>query len=167
MRFLIAGGLLAVAALLQSLLGPTLPLVHGRPDYVLVVVLVWSMLRGSGEGAFVGFLGGVLLDSVAYTPFGINSALMGLIGYFTGLPEVNVYRGNLPYFLGIAVLATLLYHTLYFLILQALGTSLPPIIETYATALPAAILNTVLLIPTFMICRRLLRALAGWSQLRP
>src|SRR5215510_11988254 len=101
MRFLIAGGMLAVAALLQSLLGPTLPLVHGRPDYVLVVVLAWSMLRGSGEGAFVGFLGGVLMDSVAYTPFGINSALMGLTGYFTGLPEVSVYRGNWPYFLGL------------------------------------------------------------------
>jgi rod shape-determining protein MreD len=124
------------------------------------------MLRGSGEGAFVGFLGGVLLDSVTYTPFGINSALLGLLGYFTGLPEVNVYRGNLPYFLGTAAAATLLYHTLYFLALQALGISLPPILETYATALPAALLNALLLAPTFVLCRRSLRALAGWTQLR-
>ena len=65
------------------------------------------MLRGSGEGAFVGFLGGVLLDSVSYTPFGINSALFGLVGYFIGLPEVNVYRGNLPYFLGTAAIVVL------------------------------------------------------------
>jgi rod shape-determining protein MreD len=162
----IAGGLLALAALLQSVLGPSLPLVRGRPDLVLVVVLAWSMLRGSGEGAFVGFLGGVLLDSVTYTPFGLNSALFGLLGYLTGLPQVNVYRGNLPYFLGTAAAATLLYHTAYFLLLQALGTALPPIVETYATALPAAILNALLLAPTFMVCRRLLRAMAGWTQLR-
>jgi rod shape-determining protein MreD len=166
MRFVIAGGLVAVAALAQSVMGPSLPLVRGRPDGVLVVVLAWSMLRGSGEGAFVGFLGGVLLDSVTYTPFGINSALLGLLGYFTGLPEVNVYRGNLPYFLGTAAIATIVYHTLYFLILQALGTMMPPIIETYATALPAALLNALLLAPTFVLCRRLLRALAGWTQLR-
>ena len=166
MRFLIAAGLLALAALLQSVSGPALPLVHGRPDWVLVVVLAWSMLRGSGEGACVGFLGGVLLDSVTYTPFGIHSALMGLIGYFTGLPQVNVYRGNLPYFLGTAAIATLAYHTLYFLMLQALGLGLPPIVETYATALPAALLNALLLAPTFVLCRRLLRALAGWTQLR-
>lgn len=166
MRFVIAGGLLAVAALLQSVMGPSLPLVRGRPDTVLVIVLAWSMLRGSGEGAFVGFLGGVLLDSVSYAPFGINSALFGLLGYFLGLPEVNVYRGNLPYFLGTAALATLVYHTLYFLFLQALGFSLPPIIETYATAIPAALLNALLLAPTFVVCRRLLRALAGWTQLR-
>src|ERR1700737_3978311 len=125
MRFVIAGGLLALGALFQSGLGPSLPLVRGRPDLVLVVVLAWSMVRGSGEGAFVGFLGGALLDSVTYAPFGVNSALLGLLGYFTGLPEVNVYRGNLPYFLGTAAIITVIYHTLYFLILQALGTRMP------------------------------------------
>jgi rod shape-determining protein MreD len=130
------------------------------------VVIAWSVLRGSGEGAFVGFLGGVLLDSVTYTPFGINAALFGLLGYLSGLPEVSAYRGNLPYFLGITALATLAYHTVYFLILQALGNSMPPLIETYATAGPAAMLNAVLVAPTFVLCRRLVRALAGWTQLR-
>jgi rod shape-determining protein MreD len=166
LRFLIASALLAVAALLQSEIGPSLPLLRGRPDLVLVVVLAWSMLRGSGEGAFVGFLGGVLLDSVTYTPFGINASLFGLLGYFTGLPEVNTYRGNLPYFLATTALATLAYHTLYFLILQALGNSMPALIQTYATALPAALLNALLVAPTFLVCRRLVRALAGWTQLR-
>src|SRR5437870_13622559 len=138
MRFVIAAALLVVAALAQSVMGPSLPLVRGRPDAVLVVVLAWAMLRGSGEGAFVGFLGGVLLDSVAYTPFGINSALFGLLGYFTGLPEVNAYRGNLPYFLATTAVATFAYHTLHFLILQPLGNSMPPIIQPYATAVPAS-----------------------------
>jgi rod shape-determining protein MreD len=164
-RFVIAGALLAFAALFQSLVGPSLPLVRGRPDFVLVVVLAWSMLRGSGEGAFVGFLGGVLLDSVGYTPFGINAALFGLAGYLCGLPEVSTYRGNLPYFLGITALATLAYHTLYFLVLQALGNSMPPLIQTYATAAPAAVLNAILVAPTFVLCRRLVRALTGWTQL--
>ncbi len=166
MRFVIAAALLSAAALMQSVVGPSLPLVRGRPDLVLVVVLAWSMLRGSGEGAFVGFLGGVLLDSVVYTPFGINAALFGLIAYCSGLPEVNAYRGNLPYFFGLTALATVVYHTLYFLILQALGNSMPPLFETYATAIPAAILNAILVAPTFVVCRRLVRALAGWTQLR-
>jgi rod shape-determining protein MreD len=165
-RFGVAAGLLAFGALLQSDLGPSLPLVRGRPDFVLVIVLAWAMLRGSGEGAAVGFLGGLLLDSVAYTPFGINTALFGLIGYATGLPEVSAYRGALPYFLGVSVIATLVYHTLYFLSLQALGNNMPPIVETYATAVPAAIMNAILVPPTFVVCRRLVRALAGWTQLR-
>jgi rod shape-determining protein MreD len=166
MRFVVAAALLVFAALLQSVLGPSLPLVRGRPDLVLVVVLAWAMLRGSIEGAVVGFLGGMLLDSVTYTPFGINTALFGLVGYCAGLPEVSVYRGNLPFFLGIAVLATLAYHTLCFLILQALGYSMPPLIETYEAAVPAGVLNALLVPLAFVVCRRLTRVLAGWSQLR-
>jgi rod shape-determining protein MreD len=166
MRFVVAAGLLMVAALLQSIVGSSLPIVNGRPDFALVVVLAWAMLRGSTEGAIVGFLGGLLLDSVAYTPFGVQTALLGLAGYLTGLPEVNAYRGNLPYFLGAAALATLVYHTLLFLLLQARGLGLPPLIQTYQTAIPAAILNPFLLAPTFVLCRRLLRTLSGWTQLR-
>ena len=166
MRFAIAAALLGFAALLQSTLGPAWPVVKGRPDLVLVVVLAWSMLRGSGEGAAVGFLGGMLLDSLTYTQFGINTALFGLLGYATGLPEVNAYRGNVPYFLAITAVATFVYHTLYFLIVQALGNAMPPLIDTYLAAVPAAIMNAILVAPTFIVCRRLVRALAGWTQLR-
>ena len=166
MRFGIAAGLLVVAALLQSLIGPALPLLPGRPDFVLVVVLAWAMLRGSIEGAIVGFLGGLILDSVTYTPFGVSSAILGLCGYVVGIPEVNVYRGNLPYFFGAAFVATLGYHALFFLALQANGIGLPPLVDAIAVALPAAIMNVLLLAPTFIIVRRLLRALAGWTQLR-
>jgi branched-subunit amino acid transport protein len=88
------------------------------------------------------------------------------LGYFTGLPEVNAYRGNLPYFLVTTAAATFVYHTLYFLILQALGNSMPPLIETYVAAVPAALLNALLVAPIFLLCRRLVRALDGWTQLR-
>lgn len=151
---------------MQSIGGPTWPILRGRPDLVLVVVLAWSMLRGAGEGAFVGFLGGVLLDSVVYTPFGLNAALLGLLGYAVGLPEISVYRGNLPYLLATAWVLTFVYHTLLFLALQALGLALPPILDIYASALPASFVNAALLPPAFVLCRRLLRALAGWTQLR-
>jgi branched-subunit amino acid transport protein AzlD len=74
-----------------------------------------------------------------------------------GLPEVNAYRGNLPYFLATTAIITLVYHTLYFLILQALGNSMPPLVQTYAAAVPAAMLNALLVAPTFLFSRRLTR----------
>jgi len=55
-RLAVATGLLLVAALIQSLIGPSLPVLQGRPDFPLVIVLAWSMLRGSAEGAVVGFM---------------------------------------------------------------------------------------------------------------
>ncbi len=166
MRLVIATGLLLFAALVQSLIGTSLPLVGGRPDVPLVLVIAWSMLRGSNEGAIVGFIGGALLDSVSYTPFGLNAALLGIAGFCTGLPEANVYRGNFPFFLGTALVVTVAYHVLVLLALQAYGLRLPPLAATYPLAMWAAVLNALLLAPAFLVCRRLLRALDGWTQLR-
>jgi rod shape-determining protein MreD len=165
-RIVIAAGLLLLAALFQSLVGTSLPFLGGRPDLPLVLVLAWAVLRGPHEGALVGFIGGLLLDSVRYTPFGLNAAFLGIIGYVAGLPQANVYRGNFPFFFGTAVVVTLAYHLLMLLALQAYGLRLPPLAETWTLALWAAVLNALLLAPAYLLCRRLLRALAGWTQLR-
>lgn len=165
-HYLAATGLLLVAALAQSLVGPHLPLFGGRPDFVLTVVLAWAMLRGSGEGAVVGFVGGLLLDSVSYSPFGLNGALLGLTGYLGGIGQTNFYRTNLGFFLAAASAMTLLYHTATYLMLQALGLALPPVDEMYRLVLPSAVWNALLLVPVSIACRRLLRALAGWRQLK-
>ncbi|MBV9354039.1 MAG: rod shape-determining protein MreD [Chloroflexi bacterium] len=166
MRLVIALGLLLLAALVQSQIGPALPLLGGRPDLPLVFVLAWAVQRGANEGAIVGFIAGLLLDSVGYTPFGLNAALLGSAGYVTGLPEANVYRGNVPFFVGVAVLITLAYHTLMFLALQAYGLQLPPVSEAFSLALWAAVMNALLLAPAYLLVRRLLRAMDGWTQLR-
>lgn len=165
-RVLVATGVLLVAALVQSLVGPALPLLGSRPDLPLVVVVAWSMLRGSNEGAIVGFLGGLMLDSAVARPFGLNAALLGLLGFCTGLGETNLYRGNVPFFLGAGAAATLVYHGLTMLALQAAGIGLPPLARTLQLVLPAAVMNALLLAPAFLLCRRLLRMLGGWQQIR-
>lgn len=165
MKVVAAGLLLFSAALAQSLMGAALPLVGSRPDLPLVVVLAWAMLTGSAGGAAVGFAGGMLLDSASGTPFGLNAALLGTIGYITGLGETNLYRGNLPFFLATGAVATLVYHVAMFLVLQATGSALPPLERAVLFAVPAALLNALLLAPAFMLCRRLLRSLSGWRQL--
>jgi rod shape-determining protein MreD len=163
-RFLAATALLLIAALVQSILGPSLPIVGGRPDLVLVAVLAWAMLRGPTEGTAVGFIGGLLLDSVDYFPFGLNGALLGLAGYITGVGQANLYRGNLPIFLAMGALASVVYHGAVFLGLQAFGFALPPIVDGYQMALRAAILNAMLLVPALFLCHRILGMLAGWQD---
>ncbi len=166
MRILAATGLLVVAVLAQSLSGSVLLQLGSRPDLPLLVVVAWAMLRGSTEGAIVGFIGGVLLDSVSYTPFGLNGALLGILGYVTGLVETGLYRGNMPVFLAAGAIATLLYHAAEFLGLQAFRVPMPPVTALVELAVPAAVMNAVLLVPVFMLCRRLVRALTGWRELQ-
>jgi rod shape-determining protein MreD len=165
-RYLAATAILLVAAVAQSLLGQSLPGVGSRPDFLLIAVLAWATLSGPVEGAAVGFIGGLLLDSAVYVPFGLNAALLGLAGYGTGLGQANVSRGNLPFFVVLGAVASLLYHAGLFLGLQAYGIALPPIVDGFQIALRAAILNAVLLIPALLLCRRVRRMLTGWRQAR-
>jgi rod shape-determining protein MreD len=165
LRYGVAGGLLLFAALIQSVIGSSVPLLGTRPDFPLVVVVAWGMLRGPGEGAVVGFLGGMLFDAVAYTPYGLNAAVLGLIGFATGLGETNLYRGNIPFFLGTGAAATVVFHVVRFLVLQAMGSALPPFASVLSLAATAAVVNAVLLAPTFLLCRRLLRALGGFRRM--
>lgn len=164
MRLVVAVVILLFAALLQTQIGHSLPPFGGRPDFALLVVLAWAMLSQPGEAAAVGFIGGLLLDSVSYTPFGLHGALLGLVGYLTGLGETSLYRGNLPLFIGSTVVATFGYHTGTYVVLQVLGQSLPSLASVYFVAVPSAILNALFIGPTFLLCRRALRFLAGWRQ---
>lgn len=165
-RILAATALLLLAVLAQSMSGSLLIQFGSRPDLPLLVVVSWAMLRGSTEGAIVGFIGGVLLDSVSYTPFGLNGALLGILGYATGLVETGAYRGNMPVFLAAGAVATLLYHAGEFLGLQAFRVPMPPASALVQLAIPAAVMNALLLVPLFLLCRRLVRALSGWRELQ-
>jgi len=165
MKTLTAIGLLLVATLIQSLMGSSL-IFDSRPDLTFIVVIAWSLLRGSGSGALVGFTGGLLLDSISETPFGVYSALLGIAGYLAGWGEGSVYRVNVPLFALIGIGATLIYHTASFMILQALGPDLPPVIRNYELAVPAAVMNAVLLVPVFVGCRSALRNLTGWREIQ-
>lgn len=165
-RYFLLTVLLLAAVLLDSLLGGAFAFLGGRPNFTLVVVLAWAMVRGPGEGATAGFIGGLLLDSTSITPFGVNGALLGIIGYTVGLPEANVYRGNFPFFLAVGAVASLAYHALAFLVLQALGNAMPPVVLPAREAGIDTAINLVVLFPALALCRRLSVALQHRPQVQ-
>lgn len=166
MRYLVLAVLTVLVVLAQSEMGQNLLFLPGRPDFPLVLVLAWATLNGSRQGTIAGIAVGVLLDSVGYLPSGINGALLGILGFVAGIPLANTYRGNLPFFLTATLAATMCYHGATFLLLQAYGWSMPPIAEMLQTAIVAAILNALLVMPAYSLCRRVLRGLGGWTELK-
>jgi len=156
--------LLLCAAALQSSVVAGLDLAGGRPDVVLLVVLSWAILRGPSEGVVAGVLGGLALDSLSGAPFGLHTAILGLIGFSSGLGEGNLYRGSLPLFLGLAVLATLVYHVAVALGLGLLGQTPPGLGRFAQVAAPGALLNAALMPAVFWLVRRCVRWLHGWRQ---
>ena len=66
----------------------------GRPDLLLILVVLWGWERGWKEGLVVGFAVG-LLNDIFFSPLlGLNAFSLSLVGYLTGEIRERVYEGN-------------------------------------------------------------------------
>jgi rod shape-determining protein MreD len=137
--------LLAGVAILQTAVAPAFTFFGTRPDFMLVVVVGWGVLRGVEEGLIWGAIGGMALDLLSGSPFGVFTFSLILVSFLTGLGEINVFRANilLP---GMAiVVATVIYNLLVLVMLQIMGRPVtwnPDLIRVIA---PAAVLNVICL----------------------
>lgn len=164
MAFLMYAGLLLVGALAEATLGYRLEVGGGRPNLVLLMVLAWGWLRGIEEGAMAGLAGGLALDLVSGTPFGLYTAILTVIGTVAAVGEATLYRGSLV-LISSAVLATVAYHGAFVLLLQALGWTMPGFIVLIRGLAPTVLFNVVLMPIVWVLAQRLFRTLSGWRQL--
>lgn len=164
MQFAVGILVIVVAAIVQGTLFTGL-LPGARPDLVLLMVLAWSMLRGLSEGSIGGIAGGLALDLLSAAPFGLHTGLLGLIGSLTALGEAHLYRGNIPLFIAVASVATVVLHGGTLLVLQAAGQQTVSLARFVQFVVPIGMLNALLMPLAFIMFQRLIRALGGWRQL--
>ena len=165
MRFLAFAALLLLAALAEATVGHRLELGGGRANLVLLLVVAWALLRGKEEGLLAGLVGGVALDLVSGTPFGLHAALLALVGVAAGLGAETLAHGGPATLFGLAVLASVAYHPAEALAVRLLGWSLPGPARLLGIITPTVLINAVLMPLVFVLARRLERALSGWRQL--
>jgi rod shape-determining protein MreD len=166
MALLIYGTVLLLAALAEATLGYRLDAVGGgRLNLVLVLVAVWSLVRGMQEGLAAGLLGGLALDLMSGTPFGLNTVLLGLIGAGTAISGGTLARGGLALLFGTAVLTTVAYHGVTVLVLRVLGWDFPGIMHFVNVLVPTIFLNALAMPFAAGFARRLDRALSSWRRL--
>lgn len=137
-------GALLLAALFQATLGGRITIFTARPDLVLLLVVTYSVVQGGEEGLIAGLLGGLMVDVLSAIPFGTATVSMGLIGLATGLGEANVYRANLITPLVTVFLATIFYHSVLMLTMQAVGWSVEWISTLALQTVPGAVFNGLL-----------------------
>lgn len=141
--------ILLVLAMLQTAVLPLFPLFGLVPVWILLVVIIWSMLRGPQEGVVWGFFGGLMLDIFSAGPFGLNAMALTLVALLvTFLPQwFNLNQVTLT------ILATtggtLLFYYSQTVLLQLVGISVSPAALQYAgrIALLHGIISFPLLLP--------------------
>lgn len=148
-----------LVGVLQSALLSHLTLFGHHPNLMLAVVVSWSLLRGGREGLIWGFIGGMVLDLLAVTPFGTFTLAMLLTSLLTGLVELSLFRPVLALPVGVMLVASPLFHLTALLTMQALGWSVVWA-ERWTVLIPTALLDALLILFLFPLMRRL-SALAG------
>jgi rod shape-determining protein MreD len=133
----------------------------GTADLVLVSLTGVALLRGSIFGAAVGFYAGFLLDAANLATLGFSSLLLTLLGYWIGRygETTGRNRAHAP-LLAIAVV-TVLYALGSLGMHYLLGdpvTARSGLVDALPVQL---VLNLLLMIPVYQLCRRLFAPAAG------
>jgi rod shape-determining protein MreD len=155
--FLRAGGIALVAVILQLAgLGPML-FFGATPDLVPLVVAAVAIYAGSLSGAAMGFGTGFLLDLAVGGTMGVSSLVLTAVGYGVGrYREVrDPAHGLMP--IAVGALATLGFELAFAAVSFMLDVGATVSALVFREMLVTVALNTVISLPVFWICRRILR----------
>lgn len=87
--------------MLQSTLFDGIRIKGISPNFSIMIIVSFALLRGSKEGSIVGFFAGLIMDIVFSTSRGYLAIVGASIGYLCGKFNKDFYRENLilPFFL--------------------------------------------------------------------
>ncbi len=114
---------LALVAIGQAVIGPHLALLQAKPNLVLLLVLAWTLIRGRREGMFIGFFGGLWLDSLGMSPLGASSLALVVASFLVGMGRHQVRTTHILFSAWAAVLGTLAFTIIYHLTLGLIQTT--------------------------------------------
>ena len=155
---LLRAGLIAFAAVLLQLsgFGPT-RIFGGTPDLVPLAVAAVAIYAGSVPGAAMGFATGMLLDLAVGSTMGVSSLVLTAVGYGVGrYREVrDPAHGLLP--IPVGAVATAGWVATFAAVSFMLDVAAPVNVLVLRDMLLTILLNAVLAVPVFAVCRRILR----------
>jgi len=155
--FLRVGAIIFAAVILQlSGLGP-MSFFGGHPDLVPLAVAVVAIYAGSVTGAATGFAAGLVLDLAVGATLGASSLVLTAVGYAVGrYREVrDPAHGLMAIPVGAAATLGFLVAFTSVSFMLDVGASVSPLV--LRDMLITTLLNTLLALPVFALCRRILR----------
>jgi rod shape-determining protein MreD len=145
--------LLALLALAQASLVPSLDVGGARADLMLVFVVGWAVVRGEGEALPLAILGGLLLDLVSTLPPGAHVVALSVVAFGTDLGH-RFLRGGSNLFAAIAVVVASVVFDACLAAFAGFGADRAAWLDAMtARVLPGALYNLVLMVPALALLR--------------
>lgn len=144
--------LILIAGLLQSTAATRVKIYGVKPDLVLILVVVGTLIYGSRSGLVWAFIGGLVLDMFSGGPMGASSLALMAAALVAGVGHRTLSRFNILVPIGAMALGTAVYGAAYLALLSVLQYlrvaqhSLPWWTTVQNILVPALIYNTTLMI---------------------
>ena len=152
-----AAGVLFVAVVLQISIFSGIDILGGRPDLLLVTLVMIALRRGAIFGAAAGFGAGLLYDMGTFGTLGFVALLYTLVGYWIGrYGETTGRDRNHAPLLSVAVV-TILFSFGALMLHFMLGENAPARAVLVDSLVPTVILNLLLAFPVHATIRRIFR----------
>ena len=152
--------LLILVAILQASAIPHFRIWGVFPDLPLLVVVSWSLLRGSRSGLVWGTVAGLSIDLLSGTPTGAVTLALAAVGSLAGLTRRSAFRGQLLLPIAATFVATVLYNLIVLLAMLLSGRRVEWLETLTQVVLPAGVLNLLLLPVVYFPLRGLHHRLA-------
>lgn len=143
---------LVLTALIQGTVLPALDVIEVLPDVTLVLLLVWSALRGTAEGLIWAFALGMFIDVLSLDPLGTNALALLPVVVMGGIARRRLFHNTLILPLVLAVAATMVHAVVLLLFRSGEGAGLPLASVTRLVVLQA-LLNLLFVPPCYVIAR--------------
>ncbi len=152
-----AAGVLFLAVVLQISIFSGIDILGGRPDLLLVTLVLIALSRGAIFGAAAGFGAGLLYDMGTFGTLGFIALLYTLVGYWIGRygETTGRDRSHAP-LLSVAVV-TVLFSFAALMLHFMLGQNAPARAVLVDSLVPTLILNLLLVFPVRPAIRRIFR----------
>lgn len=152
-----AAGVLFLAVVLQISIFSGIDILGGRPDLLLVTLVMVALRRGAIFGAAAGFGAGLLYDMGTFGTLGFIALLYTLVGYWIGRygETTGRDRGHAP-LLSVAVV-TVLFSFGALMLHFMLGQNAPAQAVLVDALVPSLVLNLLLAFPVHAAIRRIFR----------
>ena len=160
MIILLKSAIIVVALLIQLTLINSVTILGVKPDLILIVILVFSLLKGGKEGAISGFVSGLLQDIFSTGLLGINALVKTVIGFTCGTLKEKIFHEHILFLIpAITFIASLVQSILIFLLLRAFGIEYSLVWSIKQVALPEALYSSLLSPFIFLVINKLFQLL--------
>ena len=145
MKILLKGAIIVVALVIQLTLINSVTILGIKPDLILIVVVVFSLLKGAKEGTISGFVSGLLQDIFSTGLLGINALAKTVIGFTCGILKEKIFYEHILFLIPvITFIASFMQSILIFLLLRAFGIEYGLVWSLKQVALPEALYSSLL-----------------------